>query len=75
MYNLTTHRRKLFFRIPSNVSLTYQEILSDALSEPPTKNIRSPTAAIINAENNTKFNAKLTVTKEEGSISYSITYV
>ena len=41
--------------------------------ESPTKKIRSLTAAIINAADNENLAAKITITREEGSIDYSTT--
>ena len=39
--------------------------------EPPTKKIRSLTAAIINASDNGNLAAKITITQEEGYVYYS----
>ena len=43
--------------------------------EPPTKRIRSLTEAIINAADDVNFSEKITITQEEGSVSYSTTHL
>ena len=50
-------------------------MLSDAVSEPPTKKVCSLTLSIINVAYNSNLNEKLTVTQEEVSLAYSTTHV
>ena len=64
-----------FLITPVNPSLSYKEVVSDVVSEPPTKKLRSLTAAIINATGNANLSAKLTITQEEGSFAYSTIHV
>ena len=51
-----------------NSSLTNQEVVSFVVSAPPTNKRRSLTSSTINAADNTKLAAKLTITQKEGSI-------
>ena len=66
--------KKALFSTSGNSSLAYQEVVSDVVSGPPNKKIRSLAAAIINAVDNANFTEKLTITQEEGYISYSTTH-
>ena len=50
-------------------------MVSDIVSEPATKKIRSLTSAIINAADNGNLDKKLTITKDEGYVAYSKTHV
>ena len=50
-------------------------MLSDVVSESPTKKFRSLNAAIINTAYNVNLAAKLTITQEEGLFAYSTTHV
>ena len=50
-------------------------MVSDFVSEPPTKKIRSLTVAIINAAEDSNLTEKLTITQEEGSVASSTTHV
>ena len=51
------------FSTPGNASLAHQEVVSDVMYEPPTKKSRSLTLAIINASDNGKLAAKITITQ------------
>ena len=65
---VTIYGRKLFFSTPDNPLLAHQEMVSDVMYEPPTRNIISITAAIINATDNGNLATKIIITQEEGYI-------
>ena len=74
-YCITINGRNVFFSTPGNPSPNHKEVVSDVVSGPPLKKIRSLNAYVINTVENEKMSAKITITQEEGSVDYYTTHV